>query len=178
MMPFGKKDKPNTDDKFLALPEGEKPPFGPPDAVRDAVPPPEQAAPTMTIGQVLARDAFAAPTPASAAATAATTSGRRTRSDKGKARPAKAAATPAAAAGDVLAQVLERIRGAQAEFLEAGGVQITPDPGSYTAERRGHLLLEEALVIGEGRDLVEWLRSKVFPSGTGTGDGPGAKVGA
>ena len=118
---------------------------------RDAVPPPEPAPAT----------------PTAATPTAATTTGRRPRSDKGKPRAPKPPPstdhyrTFVDLPDGLLAQVLERIRGAQAAFLEEE--DCTADMS--VPERRGHLLLEEALVIGEGRDLVEWLRSKVFPAG-------------
>ena len=78
---------------------------------------------------------------------------RKPRADRGKPRLPKPAPSD-----DVLAQVLERIRGARAAMLEDGH-----EPGDRSdGMNRAHLLLEEALVIGEGRDVTEWLRGKVF----------------
>ena len=83
---------------------------------------------------------------------------RAPRSDKGKPRAPREAAPAFVAAGDVLGQVLERIREARTALIADG-----QDPGNGSEHaNRAHLLLEEALVIGEGHDVTEWLRKKVF----------------
>jgi len=93
---------------------------------------------------------------------------RKPRADKGKPRAPKvdraAAMVPGSAAMDVLERVLENIRKAQAAFILDGQ---EPENGSDHA-RTANLLLEEAIVLGTGGDVTEWLRGKVYGTGDGT----------